>query len=127
MESLWDTHLTAAVVCPAVSQLRESWDQTEAAVHRRLTQLEQVRADSAPWEAGRAELAGWLTRLEVRVDQLPPMGHTADMLDAQIKEQKVGTLSERLEKEDVAALMQLIVCERKGTMAELDRWRIVLL
>ena len=73
-----------------MSQLRESWDQTEAAVHRRLGQLETARLDSASWEAGRAELAAWLTRLEVRLDQLAPVGHTADLLETQIKEQKVS-------------------------------------
>ena len=73
-----------------MSQLRESWDQTEAAVHRRLSHLETARLDSASWEASHAELVGWLARLEGRLDQLAPVGHTADLLDAQIREQKVG-------------------------------------
>ena len=98
-------------VCAAVSQLRESWDQTEAAVHRRLSQLETARLDSASWEAGRAELAAWLTRMEVRLDQLPAMGHTADRLEAQIREQKVratrGQARAKLREQKVRAICTL--------------------
>ncbi|XP_037078842.1 dystrophin, isoforms A/C/F/G/H-like [Pollicipes pollicipes] len=103
-----------------VSQLREGWDQTEAAVHRRLSQLETARLDSAGWEAARAELAGWLGRLETRVDQLPPMGHTADMLEAQIKEQKALHLEVHQYKQRMEAFSQLTQqliasCQREDT------------
>ncbi|XP_043191291.1 dystrophin-like [Amphibalanus amphitrite] len=103
-----------------VSQLRESWDQTEAAVHRRLSQLETARLDSASWEASRAELAAWLTRLEVRLDQLTPVGHTADLLETQIREQKALALEVHQHKQRVEAFSQLThqliaSCQREDT------------
>ena len=74
-----------------MSQLRESWDRTESVVHGRLSRLETARLDSAGWEASRSQLGAGLAAMEARLDQLPPVAHTADLLEAQIKEQKVST------------------------------------
>ncbi|KAL1131826.1 hypothetical protein AAG570_011438 [Ranatra chinensis] len=44
--------------------------------------------DSQRYEAKRAELEAWLQRMEPRLQRMPPIGNTADVLEAQLKEQK---------------------------------------
>ena len=72
-----------------VSKLREHWDETNSTVLARKTQLDAMLADTQKFEAKRAELESWLTRMESRLERMAPTAHTADVLDQQIREQKV--------------------------------------
>ncbi|CAH1403025.1 unnamed protein product [Nezara viridula] len=45
-------------------------------------------ADSERYEAKRAEVDAWLSRMELRFARMPPVGNTADVLEAQMREQK---------------------------------------
>ena len=46
-------------------------------------------ADTQKFESKRAELESWLSRMEARLERMAPVAHTADVLDQQIREQKV--------------------------------------
>lgn len=47
-------------------------------------------ADSQNYDAKRIEVETWLQRMETRLEIIAPVGHTADVLEAQIREQKVS-------------------------------------
>lgn len=83
-----------------MSKLREHWDETNSVVLARKTQLDAMYADTHKFDAKRAELETWLARMEARLERMAPVAHTADVLDQQIREQKVnlhiGVLSVRL-------------------------------
>lgn len=56
---------------------------------QRKTQLDAMLGDSQRYEAKRQEVDAWLTRMETRMDRMGTVGHTADVLEAQLREQKV--------------------------------------
>lgn len=72
-----------------VTKLREHWDETNTKVTQRKSQLDTMLADSQQYESKRAELENWLHRMETRLERIMPVGHTADVLEAQLREQKV--------------------------------------
>lgn len=45
--------------------------------------------DSQRYEAKRNEVEVWLARMETRLEKMRAVGHTADVLEAQLREQKV--------------------------------------
>lgn len=45
--------------------------------------------DSQRYEAKRNEVEVWLARMETRLERMRAVGHTADVLEAQLREQKV--------------------------------------
>ena len=55
----------------------------------RKTQLDAMLTDTHKFDAKRAELEAWLGRMEGRLDRMAPVARTADVLDQQIREQKV--------------------------------------
>ncbi|KAK7605203.1 hypothetical protein V9T40_007061 [Parthenolecanium corni] len=71
-----------------VTKLREHWDETNSKVTQRKTQLDTMLADSQNYESKRIEVETWLQRMETRLEIIAPVGHTADVLEAQIREQK---------------------------------------
>ncbi|XP_066908769.1 dystrophin isoform X4 [Halyomorpha halys] len=71
-----------------VSRLREHWDEANSKVLQRKTELDAMLADSERYEAKRAEVDAWLSRMELRFARMPPVGNTADVLEAQMREQK---------------------------------------
>uniref|UniRef100_A0A0A9ZD72 Protein detached n=4 Tax=Lygus hesperus TaxID=30085 RepID=A0A0A9ZD72_LYGHE len=71
-----------------VSKLREHWDETNSKVMQRKTELDAMLADSQRYEAKRLEVDTWISRMEARLARMAPVGNTADVLEAQIKEQK---------------------------------------
>lgn len=75
---------------PPVTKLREHWDETNSKVTQRKTQLDTMLADSQNYESKRIEVETWLQRMETRLEIIAPVGHTADVLEAQIREQKVS-------------------------------------
>lgn len=80
-----------------VTKLREHWDETNSKVMQRKTQLDMMLGDSQRYEAKRTEVEVWLARMETRLERMRAVGHTADVLEAQLREQKVRrTLSSRL-------------------------------
>lgn len=81
-------YLNCNLFC-AVTKLREHWDETNAKVNQRKSQLDSMLADSKQYEAKRAELENWLQKFEARLERITPVGHTADVLESQLKEQKV--------------------------------------
>ncbi|XP_024083561.1 dystrophin-like isoform X3 [Cimex lectularius] len=71
-----------------VSKLREHWDETNSKVMQRKTELDAMLTDSQRYEAKRQEVDTWITRMEARLARMANVGHTADVLEAQMREQK---------------------------------------
>ncbi|CAB0003149.1 unnamed protein product [Nesidiocoris tenuis] len=55
---------------------------------QRKSELDAMLADSQRYEAKRQEVDAWLSRMEGRLARMAPVANTADVLEAQIKEQK---------------------------------------
>lgn len=72
-----------------VTKLREHWDETNSKVMQRKTQLDAMLTDSQRYESKRLEVEAWLGRMDTRLERMGPVGHTADVLEAQLREQKV--------------------------------------
>lgn len=72
-----------------MTALREHWDEANARVLQRKAQLDAMLGDSQRYEARRREADAWLARMETRLAGMAPPGHTADVLEAQVREQKV--------------------------------------
>lgn len=60
---------------------------------QRKAQLDAMLGDSQRYEAKRQEVDAWLTRMETRLERMGNVGHTADVLEAQLREQKVRVLN----------------------------------
>lgn len=75
-----------------VTKLREHWDETNNKVMARKTQLDSMLTDSQLFEAKRQEVEGWLTRMENRMQRMNSVGYTADVLELQLREQKVNVI-----------------------------------
>ncbi|XP_063994816.1 dystrophin, isoforms A/C/F/G/H-like isoform X9 [Diachasmimorpha longicaudata] len=71
-----------------VTKLREHWDETNSKVMQRKTQLDAMLGDSQRYEAKRNEVEVWIDRMELRLTRMRSVGHTADVLEAQLREQK---------------------------------------
>ncbi|XP_076668295.1 dystrophin, isoforms A/C/F/G/H isoform X2 [Andrena cerasifolii] len=71
-----------------VTKLREHWDETNSKVMQRKTQLDAMLGDSQRYEAKRNEVEVWLARMETRLEKMRAVGHTADVLETQLREQK---------------------------------------
>lgn len=78
-----------------MTKLREHWDETNSKVMQRKAQLDAMLGDSQRYEAKRQEVDAWLTRMETRLDRMGTVGHTADVLEAQLREQKVSSFYPR--------------------------------
>lgn len=89
----------------SVTKLREHWDETNSKVMQRKTQLDAMLGDSQRYEAKRQEVDAWLTRMETRLDRMATVGHTADVLEAQLREQKVCWKNFHLQHEKVGSAM----------------------
>ncbi|XP_055852377.1 dystrophin, isoforms A/C/F/G/H isoform X8 [Episyrphus balteatus] len=74
--------------CLKVTRLREHWDDTSQAVLQRSAQLKNMLGDSQRYEAKRLEIEKWLARMENRAERMGAVATTADVLEAQQKEQK---------------------------------------
>ncbi|XP_017846446.1 dystrophin isoform X13 [Drosophila busckii] len=79
---------TAAGAGMPVTRLREHWDETSQCVLQRAAQLKNMLSDSQRFEAKRVELEKWLLRMEQRAERMGTVATTADVLEAQQKEQK---------------------------------------
>ncbi|XP_052744311.1 dystrophin isoform X5 [Bicyclus anynana] len=71
-----------------VTALREHWDEANARVLQRKAQLDAMLGDSQRYEARRRDADAWLTRMETRLGAMTAPGHTADVLEMQLREQK---------------------------------------
>ncbi|XP_065334491.1 dystrophin, isoforms A/C/F/G/H-like isoform X2 [Cloeon dipterum] len=87
-ESDCSTPLYQLRTCIRVTKLREHWEETNAKVMQRKAQLDALLADSQRYDAKRQEVESWLARMEARLERMGPVGHTADVLEAQLREQK---------------------------------------
>ncbi|GBP64581.1 Dystrophin, isoform B [Eumeta japonica] len=74
-------------VC-TVTALREHWDEANTRVLQRKAQLDAMLGDSQRYEARRRDADAWLARMEARLAAMGAPGHTADVLDMQLREQK---------------------------------------
>ncbi|XP_054725121.1 dystrophin, isoforms A/C/F/G/H-like [Anastrepha obliqua] len=74
--------------CLKVTRLREHWDETSQCVLQRAAQLKNMLSDSQRYETKRLELEKWLARMEARAERMGSVATTADVLEAQQKEQK---------------------------------------
>lgn len=72
-----------------MTKLREHWDETNTKVLQRKAQLDAMLGDSQRYEGRRDEVETWLQRMETRLERMRPVGNTADVLEAQLREQKV--------------------------------------
>lgn len=77
-----------------MSKLREHWVETNQAVVNRKTQLEQCLSDSIRWECQLKEVDAWLGHMESRLHQLSSIPHSSDLVENQVREQKVKILLE---------------------------------
>ncbi|KAK0168745.1 hypothetical protein PV327_002516 [Microctonus hyperodae] len=71
-----------------VTKLREHWDETNSKVMQRKAQLDAMLSDSQRYERKRHEQEVWLERMELRLTRMRSVGHTADVLETQLREQK---------------------------------------
>ncbi|XP_045487028.1 dystrophin, isoforms A/C/F/G/H isoform X5 [Pieris rapae] len=71
-----------------VTALREHWDEANARVLQRKAQLDAMLGDSQRYEARRRDADAWLSRMETRLAAMTAPGHTADVLEMQLREQK---------------------------------------
>ncbi|VVC26815.1 Hypothetical protein CINCED_3A012694 [Cinara cedri] len=71
-----------------VTKLREHWDETNNKVMQRKTELNAMLSDSQRYDGKKMEIDTWLTRMETRLQRMSSIGNTADVLDAQQREQK---------------------------------------
>ncbi|XP_031782469.1 dystrophin, isoforms A/C/F/G/H isoform X4 [Nasonia vitripennis] len=71
-----------------VTKLREHWNETNSKVMQRKTELDAMLGDSQRFEAKRSEVEVWISRMETRLERMRAVGHTADVLEAQLREQK---------------------------------------
>jgi hypothetical protein len=62
---------------------------------QRKTQLDAMLTDSQRYESKRLEVEAWLGRMETRLERMGAVGHTADVLEAQLREQKVQEMALR--------------------------------
>jgi len=83
-----------------VTKLREHWEETNAKVMQRKAQLDALLVDSQRYESKKQEVEAWLARMEARMERMGPVGHTADVLEAQLREQKVNWPSKRAEQKE---------------------------
>lgn len=58
-------------------------------MHRK-TQLDAMLGDSQRYEIKRHEVDVWLDRMELRLTRMRSVGHTADVLESQLREQKAS-------------------------------------
>eukprot|EP00095_Tigriopus_kingsejongensis_P011404 maker-scaffold68_size422247-snap-gene-3.24 protein:Tk11404 transcript:maker-scaffold68_size422247-snap-gene-3.24-mRNA-1 annotation:"hypothetical protein Phum_PHUM253780" len=72
----------------AVTQLREHWEDTSGKVTARKNQLEDLLVDNQQFEAKQREVEAWLSRMENWQARMRPVGHTPDVIEAQVREQK---------------------------------------
>lgn len=79
-----------------MTALREHWDEANARVLQRKAQLDAMLGDSQRYEARRRDSDAWLSRMEARLAAMAPPGHTADVLEMQLREQKVNMASDYL-------------------------------
>lgn len=69
--------------------LHTEWEEVREGAMQRKRQLEGTLADGRGFEERRREVEAFLARLQARLDRMPPVGQTLDILEAQLKEQKV--------------------------------------
>lgn len=56
---------------------------------QRKTQLDAMLSDSERYEAKRQEVEAWLSRMQARREKMGLVGDTADVLEVQLRDQKV--------------------------------------
>ncbi|KOX70716.1 Dystrophin, isoform B [Melipona quadrifasciata] len=78
----------SAELSTRVTKLREHWDEMNSKMMQRKTELDAMLGDSQRYEAKRNEVEVWLARMETRLEKMRAVGHTADVLEAQLREQK---------------------------------------
>lgn len=74
----------------AALHLHTEWEEVREGAMQRKRQLEGTLADGRGFEERRREVEAFLARLQARLDRMPPVGQTLDILEAQLKEQKVS-------------------------------------
>ena len=79
-------YLSDNIFSLTVSRLRSHWEDTSGTVLGRRTQLDAMLADSHRLEGRRAEVADWLSRMEVRCERASHQ----EAPDAAMREHKVG-------------------------------------
>lgn len=75
--------------------LHTEWEEVREGAMQRKRQLEGTLADGRGFEERRREVESFLSRLQARLDRMPPVGQTLDILEAQLKEQKVRWLQSK--------------------------------
>ncbi|XP_035225525.1 dystrophin-like [Stegodyphus dumicola] len=74
---------------PSALHLHSEWEEVREGAMQRKRQLEGMLSDGRSFDERRREVENWLSRLQSRLERLPPVGQTLDILEAQLKEQKV--------------------------------------
>ncbi|XP_023219988.1 dystrophin-like [Centruroides sculpturatus] len=72
-----------------ITQLYQDWEDVKEQAMQRKRQLEGMLSDRRSFDERRREVESWLGRAEIRLERLPPVGQTLDVLEAQLKEQRL--------------------------------------
>lgn len=72
-----------------ITQLHQDWEDVNEQAMQRKRQLEGMLSDRRSFDERRREVESWLSRTEIRLERLPPVGQTLDVLEAQLKEQRL--------------------------------------
>nr|XP_015911947.1 dystrophin isoform X3 [Parasteatoda tepidariorum] len=68
--------------------LHSEWEEVREGAMQRKRQLEGMLADGRSFDERRRDVESWLSRLQARLERMPPVGQTLDILENQLKEQK---------------------------------------
>ncbi|XP_067142933.1 dystrophin isoform X3 [Centruroides vittatus] len=72
-----------------ITQLYQDWEDVKEQAMQRKRQLEGMLSDRRSFDERRREVESWLGHAEIRLERLPPVGQTLDVLEAQLKEQRL--------------------------------------
>ncbi|XP_076317501.1 dystrophin-like isoform X3 [Tachypleus tridentatus] len=91
-----------------MAQQRQAWDGGKERELHRQRQLEAMMINRRTFEDRKRDVKTWLDRIENRVERLPPVGQTLDVLEVQVKEQKILQNEIHQWNPDVESLSRLV-------------------
>ncbi len=68
---------------------QKDWLKAREETMQRKSQLEGYLMNGRSFDDRRCEVEAWLNRAEAKLQRLPSVGQTLDIIEAQLKEQKV--------------------------------------
>ena len=72
-----------------LTEVTDIWESVEATWKKRQTELEEVHEISIQFHTSYDALVLWLTDMEQKLDELPPVGTELDTVKEQLHQEKV--------------------------------------